>query len=130
MKFTAIAGLMAVVAADVCKPNDLSWVLYKDENCKHVDRKNQKKYGHFQKGTKRLLSGDCEAYKMPEDSKIGAGMKIGVKITCDADGYHSSSWKSTKCRGDAAFDMTQHWGQCEAYPGQPGTYIIVKSKKY
>ena len=57
--------------------------------------------------------------------------KMGFTVNCDADGFHQSLWKSTKCKGDADFNIDYAWGKCEKLPmtedGEP-RWIKVKTK--
>lgn len=127
MKFAAFAALTAAVAAEqTCHTDDVSWKIYGDKNCKKVNKKLQKKYGHIQKGDEHLWSGDCEVLDAPKP--IG---KVGFKVQCDSEGIHEWAWKSTSCKGKPGYEIHYAWNECskmESAPDMPPSWIKMTTR--
>merc|ERR1711885_51604 len=114
MKYAVIAALVAAVSAkQTCFPKELSWTIYKDENCKHVDHKNQKAHGKLQKGTEYMYSGKCE-------NAEHEGQHFSMIMKCDAKGIHESFWKGDDCHGKKLGVFGAKWDECVEGPTGEG----------
>merc|ERR1712167_115053 len=123
MKYAVIAALVATVSAkQTCFPNELSWTIYKDENCNHVDHKAQRKHGKLQKGTEYMYSGDCE-------NAEHEGQAFSMKMKCDAKGIRETFWKGNGCHGKKLGTFGAKWGECTEAPAGEG-YIVIHSKHH
>jgi len=106
MKYATFAALVATVAAEqTCNTSETSWKLYKDSDCKKVNKKLTKKFGKLRKEDAHMWSGDCETSEFN-------GKDMSLVVNCDADGFHEKVWKNKNCKGKAAAKMNYKWGKC------------------
>ena len=100
MKYAAIvAALCSVVSGGKC-PEGTTIQLYKDSKCTKIDEGMVYKMS----AEEAAISDQCVADE--------EGHNFSVKKSCDAAGYHSTTWyESKKCTGENN-SQTFVWDQC------------------
>merc|ERR1719240_186542 len=124
-----IAGMLLLantVSADVCETESLSFEMYYDDACKHLNKGQTEREGHVGDNTAYLFEGaKCNQLK---------NQKLWIRMSCDSVGFHEDIYTDEGCTkklvddfiGDASFMLP--WDQCKSVYGMG--FIAHTSQKF
>ena len=131
MKNLIAALLISAVASNTCEWQNLSFKIYSDGNCKHLNKWQTKNQGHVREDTAYLFEGGvCHQVKNPD----GKPLPLWIRMQCNSHGFHEGVFKDAGCHtpyvdeyiGEASFSLP--WDKCKSMYGQG--FIAHTSQKF
>ena len=120
MKLAILTALVAAVYGEQCQPAKISYEIYKDHNCKHLDKEATEQYKEVPKIMYKNYHRGCHPFQG----------KYSYRINCNDKGVHTPIYKGTHCRGYVGDEMPNggkinyQWNTCEKMAGQDIWFVI------
>ena len=123
MKFAIVAALFAAVAAEECDPSAIHYKIFKDPDCKHLDKEMTKEYGDVPKDHWKDYSLGCHNMKTDQE--------FSYTTMCDDSGIHQQLFEGHDCKKTMQYEeltkkgkLTYEWDKCEKAVGVDVWFIV------